>query len=485
MKTKYFPFFVVGIISLLLSLLYCPPYDLYFDDKEIFEYFGFLIGKGKVPYKDFFDHKPPLIFFINYFGLLLGSWGLWIIDAVLVMLVSLRFLKLNIEYGVRYPVILPILFNFFLRHHVLSFGVGMTREYSTILLLLALCLVLSKSRNKYLFLGILTALIFLIQQEQVVILAPFLAYSFWTDIREHKQKLFKKASLFLFGGMIVIAPLLFYFLLNNALADFWNNAFVFNTQWYTKEETPGLIRQIITLKNYIYQLNFDVIVIMALVLSGVALIAGHSQRGLLITGLVAFPLSFISEFLAGKLTIGNAACTYYLLPLAATLPFLLFVVFAFTKQPLFQNRYHQFVYSVLLIAGFVMSTAMYVANYSKYPQDGIAKSNEIQYLKGKKIEDYKLYVFNYSNFTYAYNQFKVLPPTKWLYHYFWSWYPNWDSDAQIIQSITNDLRKHKTQYIIYDPAKTQFQRERNLQVWNNFLDSNYQRVPGLIIWEAK
>lgn len=485
MKTRHIPFIVVGIVSLLLSVIYSPPLDIYFDDKEIFKYSGFLIGKGEVPYKDFFDHKPPLIFFINYLGLLLGDWGLWIIDAVLVLLVSLRFLKLNIDYQIRYPVILPILFNFILRHHVISFGVGMTREYTTILILLACCVLLSTSRNKYYYLGILTALIFFMQQEQIIVLAPFLVYSFVMVVKKKKRKPLLVSSAFLLGSVAVTAPILLYFLLNNALPDFWSNAFVFNTQWYTTEEKPGLIRQLITLKNYIYDLNFDVMIIMALVMGGLALFVGHERKGLLITALVAIPLSFISEFLSGKLSIGNASCTYYLIPLAATVPFLVFIVFAFTKQQLFKNRFHQLVYGLLLVAGFVMSTAMYVVNYNKYPRGGIAKSNEIKYLKDKNVQDYQLYVFNHSNFTYAYNRFQVLPPSKWLYHYFWGWYPNWDENAQLIQSITANLREHKTRYIIYDPQTTQFLRPQNGKVWHNFLDSGYRRVPGLIIWESK
>ena len=485
MKPRHISFLVVGIVSLLLSFIYCPPFDIYFDDKEIFKYSGFLIGKGEVPYKDFFDHKPPLIFFINYLGLLLGDWGMWIIDATLVLLVSLRFLKLNIDYKVRYPVILPILFNFILRHHAISFGIGMTREYTTILLLLACCLLFSKSRSKYFFLGMLAASIFFIQQEQVIILVPFVVYSLLTDIKGKKRKPLNVLVAFAMGCIVVMAPILLYFLLNNALPDLWNSAFVFNTRWYTTEEKPGLVRQLITLKNFIYSLNFDVMFLMALAMGSVSLYVGHERKGLLITALMVIPLSFISEFLSGKLSIGNASCTYYLLPLGATIPFLLFIIFVFTRQQLFQNQLHQFIHGVLLIAGFVMSTAMYLVNYSKYPQDGIAKSNEIRYLKNKNTQDYQLYVFNHSNFTYAYNYFKVLPPSKWLYHYFWEWYPNWDKDGKLIQSITADLKKHRTRFIIYDPQNTEFISEQNNRVWHGFLYSNYRQVPGLIIWEAK
>jgi hypothetical protein len=485
MKAKYNSYIAVCVTSLILSIIYCPPYDIYFDDKEIFKYCGFLIGKGQVPYKDFFDHKPPLIFFFNYFGSLLGSWGLWVIDAFVVLFVSLQFLKLNIKYHVRFPAILPILFNLILRNWIISFGVGMTREYTTIALLLACCVILSQSRYKNVYLGFLASFIFFMQQEQIVILVPFIVYSFWKDMKLKRQNVFRIIALFLLGSFIVTLLLLLYFQLNSALFDFWSNAFLFNTQWYTAEEKPGFIRQVITLKNYIYELNLDVVLIGALIMSGVSFFVGHERKGLLVASLIAIPLSFISEFLSGKLTIGNANCTYYLLPLSATLPFLLFVVFAFTKQQAFQNRLHQLIYSTLFIAGLVMSMAMYVVNYNKYPHHGIAKSREMEYLKAKTVKDYELYVFNHSNFTYAYNYFKVLPPSSWLYHYFWSWYPNWDQDSKLILDITKELKQHKTKYIIYDPQRTSFLRDANYRVWQGFVDSNYIRVPGLIVWEAK
>jgi len=323
------------------------------------------------------------------------------------------------------------------------------------------------------------------QQEQIVILVPFIVYSFWTDMKLNGGDPFRIVTSFVVGCLILIVPLLFYFVLNTALSDFWNNAFLFNTQWYTTEEKPGLIRQLITLKNYIYDLNLDVVLIGALIMSGVSWFVGHERRGLLVAGLVAIPLSFISEFLSGKLTIGNATCTYYLLPIAATLPFLLFVVFAFTKQQVFQNRLHQLIYSTLFIAGLLMNVAMYVVNYNNYPHHGIANSNEMNYLKTKAVSDYQLYVFNNSNFTYAYNYFKVLPPSSWLYHYFWSWYPNWDEDSKLILDITQKLSVNKTKYIIYDPQRTSFLRDANYQVWKGFLESNYKQVPGLIVWEAK
>jgi len=74
--------------SVLLTLLYCPPFDIPRDDKEVFRYAGWVLFRGGVPYRDIFDHRPPLIFFLNVAGLCLGNWGLWLIDLILTLLAT-------------------------------------------------------------------------------------------------------------------------------------------------------------------------------------------------------------------------------------------------------------------------------------------------------------------------------------------------------------------------------------------------------------
>ena len=64
------------------SLLQIPDIDY-----SIFEYFGQRMREGQLPYRDIYDHKPPLIFFLNYWGLVLGSgsrWGIWALQLAAV-----------------------------------------------------------------------------------------------------------------------------------------------------------------------------------------------------------------------------------------------------------------------------------------------------------------------------------------------------------------------------------------------------------------
>ena len=64
-----------------------------FLDAGLFEYFGFAMSKGDVPYLNIFDHKGPVIFLVNYLGYALaGPFGikcLYLLFCVFLFLVYL------------------------------------------------------------------------------------------------------------------------------------------------------------------------------------------------------------------------------------------------------------------------------------------------------------------------------------------------------------------------------------------------------------
>lgn len=72
---------VLSIITLLLltfivSLsLHSNPFSEFLPghDSSMFQYFGYAMDNGKTMYTEIFDHKGPVIFIINYFGVLLNS----------------------------------------------------------------------------------------------------------------------------------------------------------------------------------------------------------------------------------------------------------------------------------------------------------------------------------------------------------------------------------------------------------------------------
>lgn len=55
-------------------------------DSSVFRYIGFGMTKGIVPYRDSFDHKGPLVYFLNYLGALISyEHGIWLVELVLLI----------------------------------------------------------------------------------------------------------------------------------------------------------------------------------------------------------------------------------------------------------------------------------------------------------------------------------------------------------------------------------------------------------------
>ena len=64
-------------------------------DSSVFKYIGWRMANGEVPYKDIFDHKGILLYFINYLGTLLSFHrGVWLIEYIFM------FLSLGLSYKI-------------------------------------------------------------------------------------------------------------------------------------------------------------------------------------------------------------------------------------------------------------------------------------------------------------------------------------------------------------------------------------------------
>lgn len=92
---------LVGIVIVSISIAICMRSELNpiskrvpTIDSDVYIYIGQELNKGKVIYKDIFDHKGPLFHFIQYIGIKLSFEkyiGVWIIE-VISMLIAITFL---------------------------------------------------------------------------------------------------------------------------------------------------------------------------------------------------------------------------------------------------------------------------------------------------------------------------------------------------------------------------------------------------------
>ena len=78
---------LIVLAVLIVMSAYLPIRRNYYpsNDSSIFSYIGSVIRAGGLPYVDAWDHKPPLIFYLNALGLALSDGrliGVWILETV-------------------------------------------------------------------------------------------------------------------------------------------------------------------------------------------------------------------------------------------------------------------------------------------------------------------------------------------------------------------------------------------------------------------
>jgi len=478
MKKHHWHLLFILLASLLLSLLYIPKNNIIQGDKDIYRYVGLVIQKGGVPYRDVFDHKPPLIFFLNYAALLMGGdWGQWIIDTSLALLATGLFFGLCKRHKLSFPWVLPLLFNLMLRDWFICLVMGMTREYTTVLLLIFFCVLLGRHRLRYNILGFLAGLIFFMQQDQVFALIPFFIYAFLPDkdVIPFWSRLLRTAV----GFGAVLLPIILYFAWNNSLIYFWQDAFLFNMTWYTTTLKESFFDHLRKLKLIFDQGNYELPVLVSFTLGTCALFFRTGNRRLILAALAAALLSIAPEFLGGRDIVPNIhemSFTHYVLPLSASLPILLFCVFAFSEEPVLQN------WKAQAINGFFVCASLFYIAVQHFVNRQIARGDDgnsliTVYLVKHKPGDYQLFSFGNNNYLYINNELEILAPSKWVYQHFWYLYDTWDRDHLLLQSMAQDLLRHRTTYVIQSALREYFRDASAYDWWMAFLQEHYEKLP--------
>lgn len=247
-------------LSLLLSLLVKIPISPYFypfpdRDSGVFAYIGRRILNGDLPYRDVWDHKPPLIFYLNALGLKIAPdslWGIWLLSVLLLAAAIFCGFKLlsklfNSEIALVSTAValggIPVLL-----------GLGnLTTEYTLPLQFLALFLVWkfwnedAKASWKYLFVGALGGLAFLTKQSSIGIwLSIGLILLVQSFIKDKTRLSVLRWVWFVFGIVIVVGLVALYFYCYGAFEAFWDQAFLYNFVYVGKSEL-GLITRFVNL----------------------------------------------------------------------------------------------------------------------------------------------------------------------------------------------------------------------------------------------
>ena len=364
--------FKVFIVLLIFAILLpeSPLFKPYLErDSGVFHYIGWLITQGKIPYRDVWDHKPPVIFFINALGLLLAGgsrWGVWGLEAFFLILsgeISLILLKKH--FGL-FPGFLATLAWVISLPYLLC-GWDFATEYGLLFQFLFLW-VFSKSiaqekTGKYWFLlGVLSGLLFLCKQNLVGISLAAGMVAIVLGIRDRKiQKMFSNLTYFTLGGVAVVAVFVIYFGFHHTLTDFWDAAFLYNFSYSRAEATARVLSLSIGLRllktsglSYLSLMGFLIAVMWNLIrkFSPKALQGIITPNPLLLLCLLDFPLELALAVLSGR-----AYGHYFMavLPVFAFFAAVSFQVLLMVLQAFFPDRKVGVLFCCVITGAFAVS----------------------------------------------------------------------------------------------------------------------------------
>jgi 4-amino-4-deoxy-L-arabinose transferase-like glycosyltransferase len=250
---------VIILIGVLFVLIPISPYNSPYSyrDSGVFLYSGWRILEGDIPYVDFWDHNPPIIFYINAIGLGLTNnsvWGVWAIELIFLFLSSVIAFRLLSQlfgfYSASVNTFLWLLALFFMIQ-----GGNLTTEYTLLFQFGALSLFYfsQKKQKKFIYLiliGVLGGLAFFTKQITIGIWLAMIIYLLFTGIKNNELiTAIKKAAMILAGFLIVSLIIFGYFLFRGAVGELWEAAFIYNFA-YSIRKVSGIKARILGILDF-------------------------------------------------------------------------------------------------------------------------------------------------------------------------------------------------------------------------------------------
>ena len=189
---------LVGLIGLLtiavLSAVSPPQQPVPGTDSGVYLYIGERILEGELPYRDAWDHKGPVIYYINALGQFLRSdsrWGVWFLEVLAVSGAGIvGFSLMRRRFG-EDPAIFGTGVWLLSLPNVLSSG-NLTEEYALPVQFAAMLLLLRSEQNQSwrwsMRIGLSLALGFLLRPNIVGIPLAILLYWFWQLWRGERRQ---------------------------------------------------------------------------------------------------------------------------------------------------------------------------------------------------------------------------------------------------------------------------------------------------------
>ena len=344
-------------------------------DSGVFLYVGWRLLNGEMPYLDVWDHKPPLIYFVDAFGLLLSPqslWGVWLLQVLFVFLTffflyrTLRETLGNLPASAGTVVMTSGLLTILDRGNV-------TEEYALVFQARCFWLFIGAQKKDYplqntFWLGLCAGLAFFFKQTTVGV---WIAYAFILLMtRISQKKLPTRDFLTLLAGWAT--PLVFlvpYFASREALSGFWEQAFLYNFVYIGRHEGLGRLLPVFV-KGFLY-LSQGAVLYLGILgwLAGLGHIwinrkpSFQNTHPLILLAVINFPIEIALITVSGR-----SILHYYLTPLPVIAILAGVLVYAIPlflrKMPYMAASKMQTAISAILLSAILLLQAPQVRTYS-------------------------------------------------------------------------------------------------------------------------
>jgi len=253
---------LISILGTIIALFPSNPDNMTLPSRDsgVFLYVGWRFLKGDIPYRDVWDHKPPLIYFVDALGLTLtpnSLWGVWFLQIIFIFFTLLFIYKLlDREFGMYAALAGTITLTSGLLT-ILEKG-NVTEEYALVFQALCFWLFISAWKKDFpirasFWIGLLGGLAFNFKQTTIGIWITYALFLLAIRLLRRKSPLGDLLSLSA-GWFVPSIVLVTYLASQNALRDYWEQAFLYNFVYIGTHE--GIRRLIpVFLKGFLYLRN--------------------------------------------------------------------------------------------------------------------------------------------------------------------------------------------------------------------------------------
>lgn len=212
------------------------------EDSSVFLYIGQQMKAGKVPYLDLFDHKGPVLYYIEYLGVLIAEknfTGVWILEVLNILATAALMLKLGkIAGGKRSSIILSVLVVLGASGWKVWQGGNFTEEYALPWITLAVVIFTvffqtgQYRRREIFLLGFGFSVVFLLRANMISVWAAWMPIVLILFIKRGKYRDILDCLLYFLGGMaLVLIPLLLVAGFSGFLGALWRDYILFNLSY--------------------------------------------------------------------------------------------------------------------------------------------------------------------------------------------------------------------------------------------------------------